>query len=122
MPDDEDAVEAGEGLGSLAARGPLGSLAAAFEEGRQSGREERLKRKAGVDSAPFGLGHNPLKTLASRVRGVNKGSAEVSITMCKLQCGCHTALVRYVYSSFVVPPAAAVASLDVCCCRRCCCR
>lgn len=45
-----------------AAESPLGSLAAAFEEGRTRGQEERLMRMEGRNSSP-------LKALAERLRG-----------------------------------------------------
>ena len=76
MPNDEDAAAPGDGLSALANRGPLGSLAAAFEEGRQAAQQQRLMRKADIGTAPSVAA--PLKSIASRMHKKQAAAAEVS--------------------------------------------
>lgn len=65
-PESSDAAAPGEGLLGAVSKSPLGSLAHAFEEGRNQGKQERM-------GAPADSSSNKLKSLANRVRSALGG-------------------------------------------------
>jgi hypothetical protein len=66
-PESSEAAAPGEGLLGAVSKSPLGSLAHAFEEGRNQGKQERLGLPADSSSKPS------LKALANRVRSALGG-------------------------------------------------